>query len=88
MKNISGRIVPGNRDEIHGWTYKMFAIWRCRRVWLRMIDLWESECERKGAVKLQSGESITAKILLDGPLTGKQLSRARYLAGMGDDDTE
>lgn len=85
MKNILETIVPENRDNTRGWLYKIGEIWLRRRVWLRMIDLWESECERKGAIKLQPGESITAKILFDGPLTEDEVRRVQDLASVGDD---
>ena len=51
-----------NRDKAHGWLYKIGEIWLRRRVGLRMIDLWESECERKGAIKLSPGESVSVSL--------------------------
>lgn len=44
--------------------YALLEIWRYRRVWMKMIILWEKECKRNGAIRLQPGESIEVKMPL------------------------
>jgi hypothetical protein len=47
----------------------IIAIWKKRRVWQAMIDLWEAECIRKGGVVLQPGETIRVEM----PITKKDV---------------
>lgn len=47
--------------------WEMFRYWR---VWKQMVVVWESECERKGGIKLQPGESVSVR--LPGGVSGKE----------------
>lgn len=40
----------------------LLEMWRYRRVWKQMIDLWEEDCKRRDAVTLQSGECIAVDV--------------------------